>query len=344
MSEWIINPELGFVETLAQYGRFLESDYRMIIEHLSVPPVFEEYTEKTNRKFVIVGGNDTPWILPKSVYLCLKLAGPESVIVRTPHLDENFMVQNVFDYHAKNVRTRVFAHGFDELQLDEEWVKEVENATDIIVFGDQKAMEAYREYETVDRRVWEHGTKFSFGIIREEHLTPININNVCFDFFSFYGEGSLSPKFYFVLGKLRRKAVNSFNQNMAALYSPIIQEYRSKLPFTRKSELVQKVITSNYADHYVRYDNIRSNEIFDNLYGDVKLVPVEDLDEIEDFIREWSNQINTVAINMDDDTLTLDMLEDMMVMRICKIGDMQFPDFFEQYDSVDDFNIYVDEE
>ena len=33
-----------------------------------------------------------------------------------------------------------------------------------------------------------------------------------------------------------------------------------------------------------------------------------------------------------------------MIPRICHIGDMQFPDFFEQYDTLDDFNIYVSDD
>ena len=193
---WIINPEVDMVSTLTQYGRFLENDYRMIIEHLDVPRSFEEYAEKTQRRFVIIGGNDAPWSLPKTVFLCLKLAGPESIVVKSPNLDEVFMVQNVFEHHAENVRNKVFAAGIDDLELDDEWLEELNNATDIIVFGNEMVMKAYREYETVDRHVWEHGQKFSFGIIREEHLTPTNINSICFDFFSFYGEGSKSIRLF----------------------------------------------------------------------------------------------------------------------------------------------------
>ena len=344
MSEWIINPELGMVETLAQYGRFLSTDYQMIIEHLMVPKTFEEYKEKSNRKFVIIGGEDTPWVLPKSVYLCLKLAGPDSVVVRTQNLDDYFMVQNVFDYHGKGIRHKIFDQSQDELMLNIDWLDEIENATDIIVFGDSNTMELFRGYETVDRRVWEHGAKFSFGIIQEEHLTPSSINQICFDFFSFYGTGSLAPKFYFIVGKIRKKVANSFYENMMALYGGMIDEYRSKLPFTHRSKLIQKTIDSNYAGKYVRYENLKSNEIFDSLYGDVKLIPVDDLDDVQDFIDEWRDSISTIAINMDDDMLTYDMLEDNMVMRVCQIGTMQFPDFFEQYEIVDDYNIYVDEE
>jgi hypothetical protein len=341
---WIINPEIGMVETLAQYGRFLESDYRMAIEHLEVPRVFEEYAEKTNRKFVIIGANDAPWMLAKTVFLCLKLAGPDSIVVKSHNIDEIFMVQNIFEHHAKDVKNKTYIAGLNDLELNDEWLEDLEQATDIIVFGDENIMKAYREYETVDRHVWEHGSKFSFGIVKEEHLTPTNINDICFDFFSFYGEGSLAPKFYFVLGKIRRKHVMQFSDNMNALYGVITQEYRDKLPLTKRSDLVHNAIAANYVEKYVRLDSLKLINVFDTLYGDVRLIQVDDLDDIESFIKKWQDSIVTVAVNTDDDAALCDLLDDMMVVRVCHFGDMQFPGFFEQYDHVDDFNIFVDEE
>jgi hypothetical protein len=64
------------------------------------------------------------------------------------------------------------------------------------------------------------------------------------------------------------------------------------------------------------------------------------MDEIEDFIDKWKDSISTVAVDWDDEDI-LDMLEEFMIPRICNLGDMQFPDFFEQYDALDDFNVYV---
>jgi len=341
---WVINPEIDMVSVLEEYGRFLENDYRMIIEHLEIPSTFEEYAESTGRKFIIVGHRETPWVLVKSVFLCLKLAGPESVVVRTPNIDEVFMIQNVFDNYAGDIKTKVFLESADNLSFSDEWAQEIENSTDIIVFGNQNTMEAFREYETVDRRVWEHGFKFSFGIIREEHLVPSIINQICFDFFSFYGEGSLAPKFYFVVGKIRNKHIRQFNDNMSALYGDLIQQYRSKLQFSRRSELISGTIDAERADKYIRLDRLNSSTIFDSLYGDVKLIPVDDLDDVEDFIKKWHDNISSVAINNDDDTEMLCFLEDLIVMRICDIGYIQFPDFFDQYDTVDDFIIYTDED
>ena len=69
-----------------------------------------------------------------------------------------------------------------------------------------------------------------------------------------------------------------------------------------------------------------------------------DHDEIEKFIDKWKDNIGTVAIEYDDDEELMELLEDYMIPRICNVGDMQFPDFFEQYDAVDDFNIYVSDD
>ena len=53
--QWVINPDVGFSKVLAEYGRFLEEDYKTAIGALQVPHAFEEYTEKTGRRFVIIG-------------------------------------------------------------------------------------------------------------------------------------------------------------------------------------------------------------------------------------------------------------------------------------------------
>ena len=340
MKGWIINPEADTVDLLTTYGRFLEDDYRMAIDSLQIPDTFEEYIEKSNRRFLIIGSKEAPGLIAKSVYLCLKLAGPDSVAVKTNMIDESIMVQNVFKNHAGDVETKLFVTNSDELLLDSVWRDTIEEATDIIVFGNENSMETFRDYEQVGRRVWEHGSKFSFGIVRAEHLTPLLINSICFDFFSYYGEGFLAPKFYFIVGNLRKKVAQQFSHNMQAFYGEFIEQYRNKLPFTRQSDLVQEVINANYIGKYLRLEDLNSDAIFDTLYGDIRLVLVDDLDEVSDFIDKWNDNISTVAINLDDDLDSLDLLEDKQVMRICPVGDMQFPDFFEQYNTVDDFNIY----
>lgn len=341
--QWIINPSIDMVSVLEQYGRFLETDYRMCIEHLEIPHTFEEYTENTGRKFMIIGSREAPGLLAKSVFLCLKLAGPSSVAVKVPSLDESFLVQNVLEHHAGDISYKIFVAHNDELKLSNEWREELENSTDLIVFGDQNAMETFREYETVDRHVWEHGYKFSFGILRAEYLTPSMINEMCFDFFSYYGEGILAPKFYFIVGKLTRSTVKLISATMSNMYGDSITSYRNKLSFTQKSSLISDLAKFKHIAKYIRIESLKSKSLRDTLYGDIRLVVVDDLEEISDFIKKWNENISTVAINYDDDMETLDLLEDMMVLRICSVGNMQFPDFFEQYDTVDDFNVYTND-
>jgi len=344
MSDWIINPNLDMVSILAQYSRFLESDYRMAIEHLEIPRTFEENDTKTGRNFLIISYKEAPWVVAKSVFLCLKLAGPDSVVVKTYSLDDYFMVQNVFENFGEGVRTKVLLTMHDELKLSNDWRDEIELSTDIIVFGDSNAMEAFREYETVDRRVWEHGFKFSFGVVKSENLNMTIIRQICFDFFSFYGEGTLAPKFYFIIGPITKSMVKHFSATMQSLYEIAIDEYRSKLPLTRKSDLAKNLVEANHYAKFVRIDSLNSREKFDKLYGDIRLIHVDDLEQIGDYIDKVGDSISTIAVNFEDDHDVLDYLEDRMVMRVCEVGEMQFPEFFEQYDNIDDFNIYAPEE
>ena len=346
MSEesWIINPSLDMPDVLSQYGRFLPEDYRMAIESMYVPEFFEYDLGPSGRKFVIIGGKENPTLLSRSVYLCAKLAGAESIDVRSIQMDETFMAQNVLEHHAHGINHRVFIPIPDALSLHEDWHQALHDATDIVVFGNKNTTEAYRDYESVDRRVWEYGEKFSFGVVSADDLKATTINNICFDFVAYYGEGRLAPKFYFVIGKITDKAIKSFSENMIAIYRPFIEEYRTKLPLTRKSDFTYQYIESNYKAYYVRTSDINDKGILDPLYGDVRLVQVDSIEEIESFIRNHKDSISTVAVNIDDDYDTLDLLDDMMIPRVCQFGDMQFPDFFESYDALDDFNIYVKED
>ena len=279
--------------------------------------------------------------MAKNIYVCIKLGGPESITVRTVNLDDSFIAQNILQHYAEDIPYEIYSAHHDNMHISDNWLKAIEKSTDIIVFGNEDTVKMFRDYETVDRRVWEYQEKFSFGIARADQLTIRDINNICFDFFSFYGEGRLAPKFYFILGDISKKLIKQFSENMIALYRPFIEEYRNKLPFTKKSDLTQQYLNSNYKAYYIRQDVLNSEEFSANLYGDVRLIQVDDVDEIKDFISKWRDSISTVAINIDDDWEVIDMLDDAMIDRICYFGDMQFPEFFEQYETLDDFNIYI---
>jgi len=330
-------------QVLAQYGSFLEDDYRMLIESMMIPRTFDEYSEKTNRNFIIVGGKERPGIIAKTVFLCIKLAGPESVSVYVPTLDEMFLVQNVFDHYADGIKTKLFATPLDFLSLDSKWRDAIDKATDIIVYGNDEVVTRWRDYETVERHVWEHGNGISFGIARAENLTRALINEICFDFFCYYGEGRLAPKFYFIIGEYSKQLIEMFAMNMMVNYAPFIEEYRSKLPFTRRSDLTREILNTTYFAKYIRVFDLNSDDLFDTLYGDVRLVFIDDISVIDEFFDRWRNCISTVAVDWDEDDM-LEILEDNMVPRICNYGDMQFPEFFEPYDELDDFSVYVSDD
>jgi len=71
VAQWIINPSVDMPEVMQQYGRFLEDDYRMAIESMRVPDSFDEYSEKTGRRFIIIGGKERPGLIAKSVFPAL---------------------------------------------------------------------------------------------------------------------------------------------------------------------------------------------------------------------------------------------------------------------------------
>ena len=344
LKQWIVNPEVDLVNTLANCGRFLEDDYRTMIDWMSIPLSFEEFTEKTNRRFVIVGAKSVPGATAKSVFLCLKLSGAESVTIKAPTTDEHLLIANVVEHHCPiGTSVEIFSDSSDELKLDTEWRSAVDNATDIVVFGGEETVNAFTELESTTRRVWVHGPKFSFGIVRAWDLTPTIIKDICSDFYSFYGEGCLSPKFYVILGEVNDKLFQEISDTMRHYYGSYIDEFRSKLPLTRKSELAQQFISANYKGKYIRLESLSSDKIFTTLYGDARFVVIDDLQDLEKFIERWGDHISTVAVEDEDDELQ-ELLADNLITRICNYGEMQFPGFFEQFDVVDDFDIYVGEE
>lgn len=343
-NQWVINPTVGMPDILEQYGRFLAPDYRVLFESMEVPSIFEDDLTPTGRKFVIIGGDENPMLFARSVFLCAKLSGAESIDIKSSHLDDIFIAQNVLQHHAIDIDYHVHISLFEGLHLSQRWFNAIDNATDVVVFGDDNALRHYRDYETPSRRVWEYGESFSFGIIKAEDINHVIASSMCFDFISFYGHGRLAPKFYFVIGTITKKIVHMLSGCMVAMFSDAVEDYRDKLPFTKKSDLTQKYINSNYGSFYVRINKLSDDDLFDQLYGDVRIVQVDSMEDIEDFILEHRDKISTVAINFDDDEDVFEDLCDMMIPRICDIGNMQFPDFFEQYDVVDDFIIYVKDE
>jgi len=339
--QWIVNPTGDFVSTLATIGRFLESDYRTAIKNGEVPSDFDENLEPSERKFVIIGARSVPMATAKSVFLCLRLAGPESVVIKTATEDEGLLVQNVLDnWTPHGVKTKIFSIGSDKLRNFPEWSKYLEEATDIVVFGGRETAESFIELETRKRNVYIHGPKFSFSIIRAENLNMTHLNDICDDFGLYYGEGCLSPKFCIIVGKIDEKWYKEASLIMQAEHGENIAEFRNKLPMAKKSELVQEIVTANVVGKHVRVESLKDEKkLFSPLYGDARFVNIKNLDDLIPFLETWRYDISTVACLEEDDE-TVDLLDEFNITRVCAFGEMQFPEFDEPFDIVDDFDIY----
>jgi len=339
--QWIINPGPDLVQNCADVGRFLEDDYRLAIKNNSIPMGFEESFEPSGRKFVIIGARSVPIATAKSVFLCLRLAGPESVVIKTATEDEGFLVQNVLDHWTpEGVETELFSIGSDKLRDLPEWNKRIQEATDLVVFGGEDTVKAFVEFENRKRNVYIHGPKFSFGVIHTKDLTMSKLGDICFDFATFYGEGCLSPRFVVLVGKLDTNWLQEASAIMQVEYSDQISEFRNKLPMAKKSRLVQELVSANVVYKHIRLENINDpNIITGELFGDVRFVNVNTLSELKPLLAHWRSKISSVAC-LEDDESTRQILKDKDVTRICSFGEMQFPHFYEQFDPVDDFDIY----
>jgi hypothetical protein len=339
--QWIVNPGPDLVQNCADVGRFLESDYRLAIKNNSIPMGFEENFEPSGRKFVIIGAKSVPIATAKSVFLCLRLAGAESVVVKTASEDEGFMVQNVLDHWTpETTKTELFSIGSDKLRDLPEWNNRIEEATDLVVFGGEDTAKAFVEFENRKRNVYIHGPKFSFQVIHIKDLTMSRLADICFDFAAYYGEGCLSPKFCVLVGTLDPNWLYEASLIMQAEYGNQIEEFRNKLPLLRKSNLVQEMVSSNIVHKFVRLESISNTaNIMGELFGDSRFVGIKSIADLKPFVNHWRNKISSVACLENDET-TIQLLKANDVVRICSFGEMQFPHFYEQFDPVDDFDIY----
>lgn len=302
---------------------------------------FEENFEPSGRRFVIIGAKSVPIATAKSVFLCLRLAGAESVVVKTATEDEGFLVKNVFEHWAPvGTEVELFSMGSDQLRDLPEWNSRIENATDLVVFGGDDTAKAFVEFENRKRNVYIHGPKFSFGIINVRDLTMSRLADICFDFATFYGEGCLSPRFIILVGELDPNWLFEASLIMQAEYGDQIEEFRNKLPLLRKSNLVQEMVGSNIIHKFVRLENFSNPKIVTSeLYGDTRFVNVKTLNELKPFLEHWRSRVSSVSC-LEDDEPTQELLKSKDIVRICSFGEMQFPHFYEQFDPVDDFDIY----
>ena len=104
--------------------------------------------------------------------------------------------------------------------------------------------------------------------------------------------------------------------------------------------LVQEIVNSNTVHKFIRLERLdNSKTITGELYGDARFVSVKNISELKPFLEHWRSKISSVAC-LEDDQPTQELLKSKDIVRICSFGEMQFPHFYEQFDPVDDFDIY----
>jgi hypothetical protein len=337
---WIVNPEVDLLSKCESVGRFLKSDYKMAIRNADIPDEFEDNLEPSGRKFVIIGAKSVPLATAKSVFLCLRLSGAESIAIKAPTEDEAWLIKNVLDnWTPEGTTAKIFSIGSTQLKELPEWNRYIEEATDLVVFGGEDTAEAFSEFETENRRVFIHGPKFSFGVINSNDLNMTRLRDICSDFGAYYGEGCLSPKFYVIVGAMEDSWLHEASLIMRANHGEDIEEFRSKLPLGKKSEVVQSLASANVVYKYVRLEELDDRKIFSPLYGESRFVVVDSLDDLKDFMDKWKTSISSVAC-LEEDEEIMSFMDDFDVVRTCHFGTMQFPNFEEQFDVVDDFDIY----
>jgi hypothetical protein len=341
MDEYYINNNNNFSSILDQFGEFLESDYERLISSSIIPPYFTPQNHNSHRKIAIVGSDGTPLTVSKSVFLALQLSGADSIDIKPSSLDEALIIENIIkNNNIYKIKTGVHVGTDPEVELSSSWMDIINNATDIIVFGDFKTVEYYKTLATEHRRIYIHEDKVSFGVVNSDSITDTLIDNICFDFFNFYGFSSLSPKFYIFIGEPDPKLLTKINDIYSLIYSEQIEEFRAKLNFVHQSNLV-RFITKEKTHRYLHIIRDINHFQINNLYGDIRLLIVSSIEGANQLIGMLRNDISTIAIDPCDEEI-VSMVEFNMPSRICNIGSMHSLDFWDSVDDQSDFDIFND--
>ncbi len=341
MDNYYINNNNNLSLILNQFGQFLETDYERLISNSIIPPYFTPHNYKSHRKIVIVGSDGTPLTVSKSVFLALQLSGADAIDIKPSSLDEALIIENIIrNNNPYEIKTGVHVGTEQEVELSSGWRDIIDNATDIIVFGDFKTVEYYKTLATEHRRIYTHEDKVSFGVIDSNSITDTLIDNICFDFFNFYGFSSLSPKFYIFIGEPDPKILSKINDIYSLVYGEQIEEFRSKLNFVQQSNLT-RFITREKIYRYLHVVRNMKHFQINNLYGDIRILVVKSIEGANELIDMLRNDISTIAIDPCDEEI-VSMVEFNMPSRICNIGSMHSLDFWDSVDDQSDFDIFND--
>lgn len=316
-----------------QYERILES--RTYTTKSPLPSWGEvNFEHTTKRKYVFVGARSSPFALSKSVWIALK-GHPESVTVKISSVgrDEEFFLDDIFQNRDCPTRCAIYNHPHIEDEKFQGWMKALDESTHIVVYGGEETVEYYKK-RYPEKELIIHGPKFSFGVVTHDDV-PRSSSRIWKDFSLTMGEGCLSPRFYFILGG--KPANNHENTRYLGSHSQRDNErdfYQDHLPLGEKSNLAQGWF-------HCEFDLTDEIEVPDHLYGGMKFYWNEDRTEedVIKFAEAYRGQISTVAIGSHLDLLH--PLSRVGVPRVCPIGDMQTPDFTEQYDEQYDWRDFL---
>ena len=336
-----ISNDNNLTSILSQFGTFLESDYERLISNSIIPNNFKSRNPKSKRKIVIVGSDDTPITVSKNVFLALQLSGADTIDIKPSSLDEALILENIIkNNNIYDIETSVHVGTDPEVELSSSWRNIIDNATDLVVFGDYQTVEYYKTLATEYRSIYTHEDKVSFGIVNSDSITDTLIDNICFDFFNFYGFGSLSPKFYIFVGELDKEVLNKISKVYSLVYGEQIEEFQSKLNFVQKTNLT-KFITTERVSRYVHVIRGINNFQINNLFGDIKIYVAQNMKEANELISMLKNDISTISVDPCD-TDIVSMVEFNMPPRLCDIGSMHSLNFWDSVDEQSDFDIFND--
>jgi hypothetical protein len=343
-SNYIIDPSSSIAELCSESGRFLEDDYYMAMSHHELPNNYIDRInklEKSDRRIVIVGSKETPMTVTKNAFMALTLAKPEKLTIKAFGEDESILLNEMFQQNKKyhDCDYSVYQSKREEFASNGAWLRDIESATDVVVFGGLDTISFFNMESRTEQNIYLHKPKFSLGIVTKECLeNEDNLLGLAGDFISFFGEGKLAPKFYITLGKLSDDQLIYIADCMKS-EEDLLKEFRAKLPFSKKSLMINEKMFGNFIFPHVRNATFDSKDLMTPLFGDVRLIEAQHEGQIEDFISEFSENISSIAI---DEEMLGDMVAgwDFDIPRYCDIGSMHFPYFYEPVDEVDDLDIY----
>lgn len=343
-SEYIVDPSDSMAVSCSENGLFLEDDYYMAMSHNEISENYWKRIgniEKTNRKIAIVGAYETPMTITKSAFLALTLAKPEKLTIKVSGKDESMLLKQMYEQNKQHHECEfaVYQSKTEELASSVAWLRDVEEATDVTVFGGLDTLSFFNMKSEDNQNVYLHKPKFSFGIASRECLDDEeNLMGLVGDFLSYFGEGTLAPKFYVTLGKLSNDQMN-FITDCIMKEEDLIKEFRAKLPLSKKTLLLHDKTVNNFISPHVKKSTFENIEFLSPLFGDIRLIEARHESDIENFVNEYNKVISSIAL--EEETMgDLAAGMEIDIPRYCDIGSLQFPHFYEPYDEIDELDIF----